>query len=152
MGLLGHWIWVWVVAELVSLLGLCYLHHQGEFFSTALARPPSLPSAGVSSAFLLSCPWDSSPTSMPSEPAPQCCPVKVWAPLAQVLQPVRCWASSPVLIPSGLAHPFLLTRASSTVLPRSAGPALPSAADFKGQQQPTHSHNVRVCFPKCHRC
>lgn len=32
---LEPWIWPWVVAELVSLLALPYLYHQGEFFSSA---------------------------------------------------------------------------------------------------------------------
>jgi hypothetical protein len=35
---------------------------------------------------------------------------------------------------------------------QSAGPALPSAADFKGQGQLTHSHDARVSFPNCLRC
>lgn len=35
------WIWAWVVAELARLLAVPSLHHQGKFFSTALARPPN---------------------------------------------------------------------------------------------------------------
>jgi hypothetical protein len=44
------------------------------------------------------------PQSIPPEPAPLCCLVKVWGLLSQVLQHERGWASSPVLTLLGLAY------------------------------------------------
>ena len=51
---------------------------------------------------MFSCSWESvhcSPTTTLQDPVPLCFPVKVQAPLSQVLQPVRDWASSPNCLP-----------------------------------------------------
>jgi hypothetical protein len=51
--------------------------------------------------------WACSPSLMPPEPAPLCCPDKRWGPLAQMLQTVRGWASSLALTPWGPAYQSL---------------------------------------------
>lgn len=52
---------------------------------------------------MLLCPWESvhcSQTDTPQDPVPLCFAFKVQAPLSQVLQPVRGWASSPDCLPA----------------------------------------------------
>ena len=65
------WIWLWVVAEMVTLLVLPYSYHLSDLYSSAPAR---LPAATISRRQgQLSCSptfGAGSPTPKPPEPAP----------------------------------------------------------------------------------
>ena len=79
-----------------------------EFSRTAPGRPPNCAIGRKQgqlscSPALRSC----SPVSSPAVAAPLCFSLNTWDPLSQVLQPMRNWGSSPILMPLRLVHPCL---------------------------------------------
>lgn len=83
---------------MVTLLALPSAYHRGERYSTAPARLPTVTINKRQGQLSCSHAFEAdSPTPKPPKPVPLCCPVQLWGPLTQVLQPVSGWASSPVL-------------------------------------------------------
>lgn len=122
---------------------------------------------------MFSCPWESVhclPTATLQDPVSLCFPVKVQAPLSQVLRPVRGWASSPDCLPQvarvkgvedtaegwkGQISCTLTLGATSPVFPPQgpavlcsgdgAGSSLPSAATGDGQGWFTLQGKFLIC-------
>ena len=59
------------------------------------------------------------------------------------------WASSPALMPSGLAHPKFL---KPGLAPHCCPGKVPGLLSCEGHSQFCHSHDSRASDPICHRC
>lgn len=121
---------------MVSCLAIPYRNHEGKLSSIVPARPPNgCDWQWAGSALLLSWPGASSSTPRPPEPAPLCCPIKVWGPVPQVLQPVRGHISFPAPTPACISP-----------VPPPPGPVL-LCCPCKVQSLPSHFYDSRPALP-----
>lgn len=88
-----------MLAELVSLPALPHLHHQGELFSTAPANSPNVTASRGQCELSFSHALESHQNQL------YCAAGRGAGLILQAFQPLRGWASSPVLTSSGLAYP-----------------------------------------------
>lgn len=120
------WIWAQVEVEVVSLLDLPFLHHQGKFFSTAPARPPNTTiSSRQSQLFCSHTLRDGSSTPMCLWLAPLCCLVKVQGCSPKCCSKRGAGPAFPLSNPqSWLTYAFPISASSTVFHRRGAGPAL----------------------------
>ena len=96
---------------------------------------------------MFSCPWGNSPAPRPSEPHSLGCPIKVWSPFSQVLQPMRNWDSSPSLIPAGSSRPPSSGPAPPCCLGEVQGQLSRVLQPVTNQRQLSCSHAFRASSP-----